>query len=138
MKASRPSLKDSLGFTLIELMAVITIIGILAAIAIPQFNMYVVRSETTSIKLLVAEIASKERLYKADHGGFLACALNPPQKNQPWQKTIDWEKLGFNPAQKLYGYQIKVEATANTFKAIASKDSRTITATQETYEVETK
>lgn len=44
--------RDEKGFTLIELLIVIAIIGILAAIAIPQFNQYKQRAYLTTTKTI--------------------------------------------------------------------------------------
>ena len=64
------------GFTLIELMIVVAIIGILAAIAIPAYQDYTVRSRVS--ELMVAGSAAKATVAEniANNGGQIATAGN--------------------------------------------------------------
>ena len=62
------------GFTLIELLIVIAIIGILAAIAIPQFNQYKARAYDTASKADLHNIYLACKAYWADTGSDASCS----------------------------------------------------------------
>jgi prepilin-type N-terminal cleavage/methylation domain-containing protein len=57
------------GFTLVEMMIVVAIIAVLAGVAVPQYNKYVKKSETTEGIRFAKQIIDAEILYSSTHGG---------------------------------------------------------------------
>ena len=65
-------LKGQKGFTLIELMIVVAIIGILAAIAIPNFLQYQMKSRQSEAKTNLQAIRTSEISFQAEQGCYPA------------------------------------------------------------------
>ena len=58
------------GFTLIELLVVVLIIGILAAVAWPQYNLAIHRSRYATLKNITNALAAAQELYYLEHGTY--------------------------------------------------------------------
>jgi type IV pilus assembly protein PilA len=71
------SFRKQEGFTLIELMIVVAIIGILAAIAIPNFLQYQLKSRQSEAKTNLMAIKTSEVSWQAERGCYLTVAVWP-------------------------------------------------------------
>ena len=71
------ALRSSKGFTLIELMIVVAIIGILAAIAIPNFLQYQMKSRQAEAKTNLMAIKTSEVSWQGERSCFLVVAAAP-------------------------------------------------------------
>ena len=68
------SLRNTKGFTLIELMIVVAIIGILAAIAIPNFLQYQMKSRQSEAKTNLGAIRTSQLAFSGEWGCFIGIA----------------------------------------------------------------
>ncbi|MFQ5483479.1 MAG: type IV pilin protein [Nitrospinaceae bacterium] len=69
----RRRLENAQGFTLIELLVVIAIIGVLSAIAIPQYNALKSRSYDANAKTDLKNVYTACKAYWADNGMSQSC-----------------------------------------------------------------
>jgi prepilin-type N-terminal cleavage/methylation domain-containing protein len=100
------------GFTLIELMIVVTILGILAAVAIAAYGAYVKRSRNAEATAILADIRVKQEAYRATFHQYADLDDNwlpdnaPNESHRDWDNTVAdaavWNQLGVVPDSGLY------------------------------------
>ncbi len=101
--------KTMLGITLMELMTVVVIIGILAAIAYPSYRQYLAKAKRTEAKSCLLQIATLQERFYLQNNSY----------------TTDLTNLGFavaaNAPSESGTYVFNVTAAnANTFAAAAA------------------
>jgi prepilin-type N-terminal cleavage/methylation domain-containing protein len=77
MENSAHTLPRHAGFSLIELMVVVSIIAVLSTIAIPLFQSYQLRTRTAEVKTNLTAIRTAEESYYAEWGSYLAADPEP-------------------------------------------------------------
>jgi type IV pilus assembly protein PilA len=119
------------GFTLIELMIVVAIIGILAAIAIPNFLKFQLKAKSSEGKSNLAAIRTAEESVYAEFGGYVSAdtspATLPSNMKMGWVDTgaagMNFAELGWGPEGNVYfNYGVAVPSTQQAFTATSDAD----------------
>jgi type IV pilus assembly protein PilA len=128
--------KTERGFTLIELMIVVAIIGILAAVAIPKFLDYMKKGKRSEAELNLnainkaadAEYSENTTYPQAASGATpgAPCCAGPNKKCAVdplnWSGNAAWDALGFEMTQPFYFQYEYTSAVSNIFLATATGD----------------
>ena len=130
------------GFTLVELMIVVAIIGILAAIAVPSFIDYVTRSKKSEAVLQLNKIGKAAKRVYSETSSYLkdiaatlptkpdgtagGCCGGPNNRCPPDPAAFAiepvWNKLDFQIDEPSLFYYDYSSSASNTFRALATGD----------------
>jgi type IV pilus assembly protein PilA len=115
------------GFSLVELMIVVAIIGILAAIAIPNFLTMQLKAKRGEVPGNVDGIKTSEVSYDAAFDGYLNAGVSPrstlDKTAVAWTPAdANWTSLGWSPDGEVRGNYAVTGAVATNFNVTGNSD----------------
>ena len=119
------------GFTLIELMIVVAIIGILAAIAIPNFLRFQLKAKTSEGKTNLAAIRTAEESYYSEFGVYVSALPSPTVAGKNVKAEFingsppntGFDRLGWSPeGWVFFNYVVTANGIFSEFTATAQAD----------------
>ena len=109
-------MKNTKGFTLVELVIVIVIVGILSIVAVPIYRGYTRKAMASEGKALLGSVQTSQKIYFAEYGTFYA-----PAAATSYDGVLDVDarankyfKQYHVSASSATGYTVGVTADANT------------------------
>ena len=110
--------RSNKGFTLIELMIVVVIIGILAALAIPRFMASTTKSKQSEAKQLLKQVYVMQRAYRQEYDTYWGNGVTADAANPNNFSRIDVQIM----TTSRYSYAIVSDATTFTVTGTGNLD----------------
>lgn len=107
------------GFTLIEVLVVLVIIGILAAIAIPSYQKYVMRAARRQAEATMLNLAQMEERYYTNNYAYYAVNTLPPTPDPNGWSNFSGDSIG----GRKYAIGVTVGTLPDIYSIQASPDN---------------